>query len=66
MAETINDRSPATLEILGELLGYVEVTRNRINQHLRNADRSRPNELVDSILASAGATPPALRWAAFM
>ena len=28
MAETIGDRSPATNEMLGELLGYVEVTRN--------------------------------------
>ena len=30
MAEAINDRSPATLEMLGELLSYVEVTRSAV------------------------------------
>jgi 4-hydroxyphenylacetate 3-monooxygenase len=30
MAETINDQSPATLEMLGELLSYVEVTRSAV------------------------------------
>ncbi len=30
MAEAINDQSPATLEMLGELLGYVEVTRSAV------------------------------------
>jgi 4-hydroxyphenylacetate 3-monooxygenase len=30
MAEAINDRSPATLEMLGELLSYVNVTRNAV------------------------------------
>jgi 4-hydroxyphenylacetate 3-monooxygenase len=30
MAETIGDYSPATMEMLGELLSYVEVTRNAI------------------------------------
>jgi aromatic ring hydroxylase len=30
MAETINDQSPATHEMLGELLSYVEVTRSAV------------------------------------
>ena len=30
MAEAINDQSPATLEMLGELLSYVEVTRSAL------------------------------------
>lgn len=30
LAEAINDRSPATLEMLGELLSYVNVTRNAV------------------------------------
>jgi 4-hydroxyphenylacetate 3-monooxygenase len=30
MAEAVNDSSPGTLEMLGELLGYVEVTRNAV------------------------------------
>jgi aromatic ring hydroxylase len=30
MAEAINDQSPATQEMLGELLGYVEVTRSAV------------------------------------
>ena len=30
MAEALNDRSPATAEMLGELLSYVEVTRNAV------------------------------------
>ena len=30
MAETIGDRSPATLEMLGELLSYVNVTRSAV------------------------------------
>jgi len=30
MAEAINDQSPATLEMLGELLSYVEVTRSAV------------------------------------
>jgi len=32
LAETINDQSPATLEMLGELLSYVEVTRSAVLQ----------------------------------
>ena len=32
LAETINDQSPATLEMLGELLAYVEVTRSAVLQ----------------------------------
>jgi 4-hydroxyphenylacetate 3-monooxygenase len=30
MAEAINDQSPATLEMLGELLSYVEITRSAV------------------------------------
>jgi 4-hydroxyphenylacetate 3-monooxygenase oxygenase component len=30
MAEALNDQSPATLEMLGELLAYVEVTRSAV------------------------------------
>ena len=30
LAEAVNDASPGTLEMLGELLGYVEVTRNAV------------------------------------
>jgi 4-hydroxyphenylacetate 3-monooxygenase len=30
LAEAVNDTSPHTLEMLGELLGYVEVTRNSV------------------------------------
>jgi aromatic ring hydroxylase len=30
LAETVNDASPGTLEMLGELHGYVEVTRNAL------------------------------------
>jgi len=30
MAEVINDKSPATLEMLGELLSYVEITRSAV------------------------------------
>jgi 4-hydroxyphenylacetate 3-monooxygenase oxygenase component len=30
MAETLNDRSPATLEMLGELLSYANVTRSAV------------------------------------
>jgi 4-hydroxyphenylacetate 3-monooxygenase len=30
LAEAVNDTSPGTLEMLGELLGYVEVTRNAV------------------------------------
>jgi 4-hydroxyphenylacetate 3-monooxygenase len=30
LAEAVNDASPATLEMLGELLGYVEVTRTAV------------------------------------
>ena len=30
MAEAINDQSPATQEMLGELLSYVEVTRSAV------------------------------------
>jgi 4-hydroxyphenylacetate 3-monooxygenase oxygenase component len=32
LAETINDKSPATLEMLGELYSYVEVTRSAVLQ----------------------------------
>jgi len=32
MAEAINDQSPATHEMLGELLAYVEVTRSAVQQ----------------------------------
>jgi len=32
LAETINDQSPATHEMLGELLAYVEVTRSAVLQ----------------------------------
>ena len=30
LAEAVNDTSPGTEEMLGELLGYVEVTRNAV------------------------------------
>ena len=30
MAEAVNDNSPATIEMLGELGGYVEITRNAV------------------------------------
>jgi 4-hydroxyphenylacetate 3-monooxygenase oxygenase component len=39
MAEAINDQSPATLEMLGELLSYVEVTRSAV---LLSAEHGRP------------------------
>ena len=38
MAEAINDQSPATLEMLGELLSYVEVTRSAV---LLSAEQGR-------------------------
>ncbi len=38
MAETINDQSSATLEMLGELLSYVEVTRSAV---LLSAEQGR-------------------------
>ena len=30
MAEAVNDQSPRTIEMLGELPGYVEITRNAV------------------------------------
>jgi 4-hydroxyphenylacetate 3-monooxygenase/anthranilate 3-monooxygenase (FAD)/4-hydroxyphenylacetate 3-monooxygenase len=47
MAEAIGDHSPATQEMLGELLGYVEVTRSAV---LLSAEHGRAYGLVESIL----------------
>src|SRR5262245_43170272 len=41
MAEAINDKSPATLEMLGELLSYVEITRSAV---LLSAEHGREVE----------------------
>ncbi|HEV8142439.1 MAG TPA: hypothetical protein VGQ77_06245 [Methylomirabilota bacterium] len=41
----------------GKQFYLTSATRNRINNHLRNVDRSRAYALVDGILA-AGRKPP--------
>ena len=38
--------------MLYERFYLTSATRNRINNHLRNADRSRAHALVDGILAA--------------